>query len=280
MSGEPLVSHVSDTARWVAVRRAVESNRSDALFRDPLAAMLAGDRGQGIARAAHREIADDWFLVTRTKLIDDHIANAVAGGCNVVVNLGAGLDTRPYRMSLPATLTWTEVDLPQMIEEKAALLAGKPARCRLQRVPLDVTDQTAVGQFLDDHLGDGDGALVVSEGLVMYLDEATVRALASALRRPEIRGWCLDFSSSGVGQLMARRNTGLLRNAPWTFLPDNGVAYFEDIGWNVHELESIFTAAGRLDRLPPAARVALRGPQPDPRSPGVQPYSAVAVLAA
>ncbi|WP_051133409.1 class I SAM-dependent methyltransferase [Nocardia paucivorans] len=90
MTQQPLVTHVSDTARWVAAHRATETARPDALFTDPFAARLAGERGREIAAAAAEAIADDWFLVTRTKLIDDHVVAAVAAGCDVVVDLGAG----------------------------------------------------------------------------------------------------------------------------------------------------------------------------------------------
>jgi len=51
---EPLVSHVSDTARWVAVYRAWESQRPDALFSDPFAERLAGARGQAMAKLMPR----------------------------------------------------------------------------------------------------------------------------------------------------------------------------------------------------------------------------------
>jgi O-methyltransferase involved in polyketide biosynthesis len=45
-----LIGNVSDTAFWVAHHRALESERADALFRDPLAGILAGDRGRQIAK--------------------------------------------------------------------------------------------------------------------------------------------------------------------------------------------------------------------------------------
>ena len=41
---------ISDTALWVAVYRARETDRPDALFRDPLAYRLAGTRGEQIAQ--------------------------------------------------------------------------------------------------------------------------------------------------------------------------------------------------------------------------------------
>src|SRR5262245_62515245 len=95
----PLIQDVSDTARWVAVYRAEESARSDALFHDPFAAQLAGERGRAIAARAPR--ASSFAMVARTKLIDDLVAASIAEGCDRVVNLAAGFDTRPYRLALP-----------------------------------------------------------------------------------------------------------------------------------------------------------------------------------
>jgi methyltransferase (TIGR00027 family) len=101
-STDPLISNVSDTARWVATYRAVESARPDALFHDPLADRLAGGRGRAIVAAAPRMIRNGWWLVARTKVIDDVIVEAIGDGCDRVLNLAAGLDTRPYRLG-PAT---------------------------------------------------------------------------------------------------------------------------------------------------------------------------------
>ncbi|WP_458690712.1 class I SAM-dependent methyltransferase [Nocardia tengchongensis] len=279
MSSQPLVSNVSDTARWVAAHRAMESARPDALFRDPLAERLAGERGRVIAEVAGQAMADDWFLVARTKLIDDQVAEAVAGGCNLVLNLGAGLDVRPYRMELPGDLVWIEADLPDLVAEKSALLAGETPRCRLIRTALDVTDPGAVTTYLDSVLTNTTRALVISEGLVMYLEEADVVALSAALTRPEIAAWCLDFSTAGVARLMTDRNEGLLQRAPWTFLPANGVTFFEKLGWNASYLESIVVGAARFNRLsPPVPAEVVAAQQPDPWAPGEQPYSAVVRL--
>src|SRR5262249_23317383 len=63
--GEPLIRNVSDTARWAAHYRALETERRDALFRDPLAARLAGERGRAIAKAMPRGANQAAFWVTR-----------------------------------------------------------------------------------------------------------------------------------------------------------------------------------------------------------------------
>src|SRR5579862_7049636 len=109
MSTSP-VSNVSDTARWVAVYRARESARPDALFNDPFAKSLAGERGQAIAALMPAQARSGWPMVARTKLIDDLVLAAVAEDCDCVVNLAAGLDTRPYRLALPNSLRWIEAD--------------------------------------------------------------------------------------------------------------------------------------------------------------------------
>src|ERR1700722_13811026 len=96
------ISHVSDIARWTAQHRATESARPDALLRDPLAELLAGEHGRAISTRAPRISRNGWWLVARTKVIDDAIAQAIADGCDRVLNLAAGLDTRPYRLNLPS----------------------------------------------------------------------------------------------------------------------------------------------------------------------------------
>ena len=89
------VSNVSDTARWVAVYRAWESARPDALFKDPYAEILAGERGQAIAAMMPAQARSGWPMVARTKLIDELVQLAVAQRCDCVINLAAGFDTRP-----------------------------------------------------------------------------------------------------------------------------------------------------------------------------------------
>src|SRR5436190_1700661 len=98
------LQHVSDTALWVAYYRAEESERTDALFHDPYAKRLAGERGRRIAENMGPSARyTRWTLVIRTVLIDRFIAAAVHDGVDTVVNLGAGLDSRPYRLGLPAS---------------------------------------------------------------------------------------------------------------------------------------------------------------------------------
>src|SRR3954468_3245398 len=119
---EPLIRDISDTARWVAIFRAEESERPDAIFNDPYARSLAGERGEQIANAIEFSRANSWSFVARTYLFDEFIQQHIAAGYDLVVNMACALDTRPYRLPLPPQLKWIEIDLPGILSYKASIL--------------------------------------------------------------------------------------------------------------------------------------------------------------
>jgi methyltransferase (TIGR00027 family) len=272
------ITHVSDTARWTALHRATESARADALFTDPLAERLAGEHGRAIVDNVPRSSRNGWWLIARTKIIDDIIARSIAEGCDRILNLAAGLDTRPYRLDLPPDFPWIEADLPQLLAEKTELLADQTPRCRLTRTAVDLSDPPARDAFLNEALDGATKALVLTEGLLMYLEDRDVVALSEALRRPEVAWWMLDFAFPGLQKMMNKKMAGMLQNAPFKFAPENGLAYFEDLGWRTLEVESLFMAANRFRRLPMFMRPLAWLPQTDPRRPGGSRWSAVALL--
>jgi len=104
---EQAIQNVSDTAFLVAGFRALESERPQPLFRDPLAGKLAGEHGKKIMASVPKTFGvSPWLVAIRTVTIDDLITKAIGEGVDTVLNLGAGLDTRPYRMPLPPGLRW------------------------------------------------------------------------------------------------------------------------------------------------------------------------------
>jgi methyltransferase (TIGR00027 family) len=147
---EPLIQNISDTALWVAVYRANETDRPDALFRDPFARRLAGTRGEQIAAKMGFSGRDSWPFVARTWAFDNLISEQIRAGADMVVNLAAGLDTRPYRMTLPSSLKWIEVDLPAILDYKAGILAQAKPACSLERVSLDLTNVAAAANSFSD----------------------------------------------------------------------------------------------------------------------------------
>ena len=278
MSTSP-ISNVSDTARWVAVYRAQESARPDALFRDPYAQLLAGERGHAIAALMPRQARNGWPLIARTKLMDGLILASIQQGCDCVVNLAAGFDTRPYRLDVPASLPWIEADLPALTEEKEQLLKDVQPRCQLRRIKVDLADSGARVAMLKDTVGSSRDVLVITEGLLVYLDEAQVHSLAKDLAaQAGIRKWMLDLASPALLKMMTKSMGPQLANAPMKFGPANGVAFFENLGWRATQVQSVMNAAARFRRLPWALKLFALFPEPNPRKPGRAPWSAVVQL--
>jgi methyltransferase (TIGR00027 family) len=246
-----LVRNVSDTARWVAFYRAQETERPDALFRDPFARRLAGERGEQIAKAIPLGGAMSWNMVTRTVLIDDLVRDEIAGGVDTVVNLAAGLDTRPYRMELPASLQWIEVDLPGILDYKEAILAGEKPVCSLERIRLDLSKTQARRQLFADLGGRSDNALVITEGLLVYLDSEDVAELARDLAAPaSFRSWILDvISPASLTMLRKPLHRELSQTAPFKFAPPEGPDFFVPYGWTPVAVHSLLKNAARLKRL-------------------------------
>jgi len=244
---------ISDTALWVAVYRAMESEKPRPLFRDPYARRLAGARGEEVLRTMRQAKTHAWAMIIRTHSFDQFVLDRIAQGADLVVNLAAGLDTRPYRMALPPGLDWVEVDLPRMIEYKSEILRDEKPVCRLERVALDLADVEARRALLQRLGGRGRRALVLTEGLLIYLESGQVATLATDLGGiPAFRWWVTDLASPGLLERM-RKTWGeavARAGAPFRFAPEEGPAFFERFGWRALEVRSAFHAAGRAGVLP------------------------------
>src|SRR2546422_8939907 len=117
------ITHVSDTARWVALYRAMESERPDALFHDQFARRLAGPQGEEIMRRLPRAREFAWPMIVRTAVMDEMILRAIERDViDTEVNLGAGFDTRPYRLPLSPSLRRVEVDLTEVSQNETQAL--------------------------------------------------------------------------------------------------------------------------------------------------------------
>lgn len=247
----PSVAHVSDTALWVAVHRATESKRKDALFRDPYAEQLAGDRGQRIVGQLETAASSAWSIITRTAVLDELIMGAIREGADTVLNLAAGLDTRPYRLSLPSGTRWIEVDFPEILAYKAGKLAGAQPRCALERIPLDLTDRLAREQLFSRVSRESRQVLVITEGLLIYLTADDVAALATDLHAmPHFRWWITDVLTPELLEYLLQRQfksftTG---NVQMRFAPPGGIAYFERFGWRAHTVRRMTVESRRLKR--------------------------------
>ena len=248
---------VSDTATWVAMYRAIESDRPDALFHDPYARKLAGEKGEELLRRMPRARQYAGPMIVRTTAIDNLIKEVIQRDrIDLVVNLAAGLDARPYRMELPQSLQWVEVDYPRMIEEKSKALAGETPHCKLERFGIDLADPDSRRALLQRVGAMGTKGLVISEGLLVYLSAEQVSELAQDLAaQPTFRFWITDIAAPLILKIMkrtwSRRFTA--DSATFQFAPKEGAAFFTRYGWQLECYHSTFLDLFRLHREPSMA---------------------------
>lgn len=247
-----MIENVSDTARWVAVYRAMESARPDALFHDPYADRLAGERGHQILESMKHGRAYAWPMIVRTAIFDEIILDAVRNqGVDLVVNLAAGLDARPWRLALPSELHWVDVDLPGILNYKTEMLRADNPKCRYEAVTVDLTDAGARRELFA-RLGAGaKRAIVISEGLLIYLDPEQVAALATDLHaQPAFQEWLIDLASPDLLKRMSRTwgKSVAAGGAPFKFAPAEGTDFFRPYGWREAQYRATWEEAKRLNR--------------------------------
>ncbi|MBW8482817.1 class I SAM-dependent methyltransferase [Actinomadura parmotrematis] len=225
---------VAATAGWTAAARAAETARPDALFRDDLAAALAGPEGAArYERYANPGTSE--FLAVRTRYLDEAIA--AHPHLAQVVLVAAGLDARAARLDWPAGTVLYEIDRPALLAAKDARLAELGARPRC--------DRRAVGA---DLAGDWRAPLAAAgwdaaaptlwivEGLLFYLPEDAARTLLADLATASAPGSVLagdllshqsmvsEFTRDGLGRL---REDG----CPWLWGSDEPEEVLTTAGW-------------------------------------------------
>ena len=262
MSSDPAqIRNVSDTALWAAHFRAEESRRPDALFHDPYAEKLGARRGGEMAMALPQGLSHAWAWVARTYLFDQLLQKEIADGADLIVNCAAGLDARPYRMQLPATLQWIEADLPGILTYKKELLANDKPTCQLERIAVDLAERGERRRFFSAIAGRAKRGVVLTEGLLIYLSAEEVAQFAEDLSAVEsLQRWILDMHSPRLLAMM-QRNTGKALEkvgAPFKFGPAEGPNFFRAHGWTPAQVEGLLHTAARFRRPPPLLRVFAR----------------------
>ncbi len=263
---ENKIEHVSDTALMMAACRAMETAREDGLVRDPFAERLAGERGFAIAKTIP---ILEWLCFgagIRARTMDALLKDAIdQENIETVVNLGAGLDARPWRLDLPTSLRWIEADYAEMLEYKAAKLAGEKPRCRHEQVATDLASEIE-RENLFSRLGSAP-ALMITEGLLMYLPRDAFMGIASAPSRHRgVRCWMLDLATEAVMRMMAAGGHSPVESLrPKDHLAGQAILdAAKDCGWTV-KAKRTYMAAGaaagaeRIAKL----REAIQKAKPD-----------------
>ena len=251
MSEQNTINVISDTAFWVCAYRAEETKRQDALFKDPLADLLAGEKGHSIARMMSDSRYSSWTIVIRTCVIDEMIDKLIRqNDIEMVVNLGAGLDTRPYRLDIPKSIQWIEIDYPHLIEFKDTKLKEEAPRCQLERIGVDLSNVNDRQKLFEQLNSYNKKTLVLTEGVIPYLSEEQVGSLAADLRStPNFSYWITEYHSTELYKHQRnKRKNSEMGNSPFQFFPDNWFDVFNKNGWSLKENNYLFEKGRELSR--------------------------------
>jgi methyltransferase (TIGR00027 family) len=235
------------STRIVAANRAMETARPHALYRDPLAHDLAGDEGRATWRALRESMwpgyatGPDPYLSISIRFFDDAILDAVRmAAIDQVVIVGAGLDTRAFRLEWPrpSDLHVFEVDIAEVFEYKERVLhrlAAQPGCQRstivtsphgsmkraLRRAGFNATRNTAFlierMQYVPADRADRllrEISALASEGSWIGFGIASDETLRSAFMQPYLR----KLEAAGL--------------PPWLFGAGDPNAWLASHGWN------------------------------------------------
>ncbi|GAA4252326.1 SAM-dependent methyltransferase [Dactylosporangium darangshiense] len=241
------------SARWTAAARARESARSDRLFDDPWAALLADGTEAG---------PENPYLPVRTRYFDDAVIAAAAQHRQLVL-LGAGLDTRAWRLPLPGDTTVFEVDRPGPGPAKRGRIPAPPV-CTVRAVEADLAADDWPARLLDAGLDPGAQTLWLAEGLLFHLPATAVGALlagAAALTRAPAR-FLADVFGTGLLRLESMQIPQYRQNPP--FCTDDPAGLFARAGWTGCAWDLAGSPAANYGRL--SGRAGTGGADPGMRT--------------
>ncbi|WP_399894976.1 class I SAM-dependent methyltransferase [Streptomyces sp. BBFR51] len=210
------------TALLVAAARAIETHRPDSLAQD--------DYAEHFVRAAPasagwpvriRQVPDGdsnplWgrfarYFGLRTRVLDDFLLQSVhAGGARQVVLLGAGLDSRAFRLDWPAECVIYEIDREGVLAFKHKVLGELAATPKTTRVPIPADLRTDwVSALAAAGFDPAAPTAWLAEGLLFYLPGAAETSLISTVDRLSAEGSALAFEVKLDKDLLEYRDSPL-----------------------------------------------------------------------
>jgi len=253
-----LIKHVSDTSFWVAHYRAIESERSDSLFKDPYAHILVGDYAPSIEKLQSEATKwAQWTVVMRTYIIDQMIRDLNSKGVTTFLNIGAGLDSRPYRMNLGSEIQWIELDFPHVIKHKSKHLQKFSPSCKLESIGLDLSNRDLRQSQFDILSNKYSNIAVLTEGVLPYLTQKQVSELSEDLiRHSNFKYWITEYiSPKSYRYLKDPKRMKALKNAPFQFYPEDWMSFFEGCGWHLMQSQFYTEISEKFGRPTPMPKL-------------------------
>jgi O-methyltransferase involved in polyketide biosynthesis len=231
---------VTVTAYLTAVVRAEATADTCLEFKDEYASRFA-DLCPRWIRKITQVTAGPSVIVARTSIIDNIVSELVsAGSFDVCINLGAGFDSRPFRLNWPPGCLIVEVDAAPIFDVKDRLLPAVHQAVTLERLRCDVGDVGKLVDLLVPHTA-GRRLLIICEGLLSYFSDSYIASLAAGLLKLGVSAtWVCDvISPESAGRLTtAARAAGVgleLRGL-------RDLRAFETGGWTCESVSVLPTA--------------------------------------
>lgn len=247
-------SGVKSTSSWMAAIRAREHTQPDAYLHDPYAAALVPDLS--ILSTLDRLGGPNGSVIVRGRLGDAVIERAAAQGCRQAVTLGAGSDTRPWRLKLPAGFRFFEVDLPGQLLAKLLLL-GEPA-CERVTVETDLRT-SSLDALARKGFDAGSPCVWVAEGLLHYVPRESADALRDAITASSVAGSWFTGDVPHPAFAGDPAHAGFLgwmreRGSPFVGFSDDPADWLRRAGWqaSAHEPADLMAGGCSLVPAPPA----------------------------
>jgi len=235
------------TSQWTAAVRAMESQQPDCLFHDPWAAALAGLEGK--AWIEQRTPASVVPIVIRTRYFDDFLRRIVAQeGIQQVILVGAGLDTRGFRLNwIPGTRIF-ELDQPQVLAHKEQILkaAGVQPQCARQTIGVDLNESWKEA-LLQSSFEPAARSLWLLEGLLFYLPNESIKRILDTVTALAAPGSWMGFDIVNHMTLTFPLTKPWVdmqaqAGAPWLGTMEDPAGYLAELGW-----QASLTQAGAED---------------------------------
>jgi methyltransferase (TIGR00027 family) len=251
---EDMRTQVMGTARWIAAARARESVRADRLFDDPWAAQLAGRQGVEMLVAREAGGQQNGFLPVRTRFFDDVLAAACRPAGQVVL-LGAGLDTRAWRLRLPARTTVFELDYPEVLGAKVAVLRESDLASERRAVPGDLRADW-VQQLMAAGFDPTCVSVWIAEGVLFYLTSAQVDDVLAGAATLSAPGSVFAADTFGTGLLRLPSLRALVEHrarsgAALPFCTDEPRELLARAGWRPESILDLGAPGANFGRLAP-----------------------------
>jgi O-methyltransferase involved in polyketide biosynthesis len=172
------VNPITDTAYYCCGVRMDDAERTPSVCNDHFARRFMSEHGLRVFEEFRSLTLPNISNVVRCRIIDDFVQRELDADPGArVVTIGAGFDTRPYRLRGGQ---WYEFDEPQLIGHKDECLPVADSPNPLQRRALSFASG-AFSQELRDVPANGHVVIVI-EGVFMYLEPDAIAATLRALR--------------------------------------------------------------------------------------------------